>query len=140
MILSRICQIALAGFLLLQIIAAQFQIFDDDAISGSDRHNCRSVLIIPVSAHTILRTHVADLDFLAFLIQHCAALVRMHNVLGSIKSILRSYQRGISLGYGILCFQIILGKSDFSKNSLIVKGSILIIGYRYRGLVLCSIR
>ena len=139
-ILFRICQIALAGFLFLQIIAAQLQIFDDDSISGSDCHSRRSVLIIPVSAHTILCTHVADLDFLASLIQHCAALVLMHNIFCRIEPVLCPCKRSIALGYGILRFQVILGKSDFPKDSLIVKSSILIIGYGNRGLILCSIR
>ena len=103
-ILSRIYQIALAGFLLLQIITAQLQIFDDDSISGSDCHSRRSVLIIPVSAHTILRTHVADLDFLASLVQHRAALIRMHDILSSIEPVLRPCKRGVSLGYGVLRF------------------------------------
>ena len=63
----------------------------------------------------------------------------MHNILSSIEPVLCPCKRGIALGYDILRFQVILGKSDFPKDSLIIKGSFLIIGDSNCRLVLRGI-
>ena len=140
MIFRRVCQIAFAGLLLLQVIAPKLQVLDDDGAAGSRCHFRDTVLVIPVGAHTVLRSHVADRNLFAFAEQHRAALILMKDVFSGVKAVPGPCQGSVPLGYGIFRLPVILGKRDPAQDSLIIKGSVLIIRDSNRGLVLRGVR